>query len=158
MKSEFEKINEHVSKNKVQEFNLMEQFNNRFLLENKLRDYEVENRNLREEKQRFEVDYKVLIERHAELKKTAETNENELNFLKLKQAEEVVAIETKLDKMSREMELLQRDNNTLRVNEARLRQEILNLEKQRDTYQEKYQDHKTKNNLLNSKLSEVYSC
>jgi hypothetical protein len=155
MKSEFEKMNENVSRNKVQEYNLMEQFNNRFLLENKLRDLEVENRSLREDKQRFEVDYKVLLERHSELKKSAETSENELNFLKLKQADEVSAIETKLDKMSREMETLQRDNNTLRVNEARLRQEILNLEKQRDTYQEKYQDHKTKNNLLNSKLAEV---
>jgi chromosome segregation ATPase len=155
MKTEFEKLNEQASKNKVQEFSLMEQFNNRFLLENKLRDYEVENRTLREEKQRFEVDYKVLLERFTELKKVADERDSELNYLKIKQADEVANIETKLDKMSKEMDILQRDNNTLRVNEARLRQEILNLEKQRDTYQEKYQDHKTKNNLLNSKLTEV---
>lgn len=57
--------------------------------------------------------------------------------------------------MSKDMEYLQRENSSLRLNEERLRQESLNLEKQRDNYHEKYQDHKTKNNLLNTKLAEV---
>jgi hypothetical protein len=130
----------------------MEHFNNRFLLANKLRDYDVENRTLLEEKQRFDVDYKVLFERFIELKNVADERDNELNYLKIKQSDEVVSIETKLDKRKW---ILQSDYNTLIVNEARLRQEILNLEKQRDNYREKCQDHKTKNNLLNSKLTEV---
>jgi hypothetical protein len=57
--------------------------------------------------------------------------------------------------MSKEMEYLQRENGTLRINEERLRQELLNLEKQRDNYHEKYQDYKAKNNILNTKLGEV---
>lgn len=57
--------------------------------------------------------------------------------------------------MTKDIEYLQRDNNTLRSNEERIRQETFNLEKQRDNYREKYQETKSKNNILNSKLSEV---
>ena len=57
--------------------------------------------------------------------------------------------------MAKEIEHLQRDNNALRSNEERLRQEMLNLEKQRDNYREKYQETKSKNNILNTKLTEV---
>ena len=57
--------------------------------------------------------------------------------------------------MSKEIENLQRDNNVLRHNEERIRQESLGFEKQRDNYREKYQDIKSKNNILNTKLSEV---
>jgi hypothetical protein len=57
--------------------------------------------------------------------------------------------------MTKQMETLQRENNTMRNNEERLRQEVLNLEKQRDNYHEKYQDNKNKNNILNTKLAEV---
>jgi hypothetical protein len=133
----------------------MEQFNNRLMTENKLRDYELENKSLRDEKQKLEVDYRVLLERQNEIKKQSENTESELNYLKNRQTEEVTLIESRLDKMSKEMDILQKDNNSLRINEARLRQEIINLEKTRDSYQEKYQDYKTKNNLLNAKLTEV---
>lgn len=57
--------------------------------------------------------------------------------------------------MAREIEHLQRDNNTLRSNEERIRQELVNLEKQRDNYREKYQETKSKNTILNTKLTEV---
>lgn len=57
--------------------------------------------------------------------------------------------------MAKEIEHLQRDNNALRSNEERIRQELLNFEKQRDNYREKYQETKSKNNILNAKLAEV---
>jgi hypothetical protein len=58
--------------------------------------------------------------------------------------------------MSREIENLQRDNNVLRSNEERIRQEAINFERQRDNYREKYQEIKSKNSILNTKLTEVY--
>ena len=57
--------------------------------------------------------------------------------------------------MKREIEKLQKENSTLRSNDERQRQEILSLEKQRDSYKEKYQEQKSKNTLLNSKLAEI---
>ncbi len=134
---------------------IIEQFNNRLMMENRMRDLETDNKNLRDEKQRVEIDYRVLVERHNEMKRQAESTQKELEFIRNKQADEVASIEAQLDKMSKEMDSLQKDNNTLRVNEGRIRQDVLNLEKQRDNYQEKYQDYKTKNNILNNKLTEV---
>lgn len=57
--------------------------------------------------------------------------------------------------MTREIDNLQRDNNALRQNEERIRTESLGFERQRDNYREKYQDIKSKNNILNTKLEEV---
>lgn len=155
MKCEIDKLNENNSKIKTQEHNLVEQLNLRFTTENRIRDLEIDNKTLREEKQKFEVDYKVLLERHNELKKVHEQTESELNFLKIRQNEEVNNIEVKLDKMGKEIEIQQRENSQLRLAEERMRQEISNLEKQRDNYRDKYQDFKLKNNVLNTKLTEV---
>ena len=63
--------------------------------------------------------------------------------------------ENKLEKMNKDIENLQRENNNLRSNEERLRQENLNNEKQRDNFRNKYQEHKTKNSILNLKISEI---
>ena len=154
-KSEIEKLNENMSRVKVQEHSLLDQMNQRFLFENKMRELETDNRTLRDEKQKFEVEFRVLSERHSELKKVYELTESELNYLKLKQTEEVNNIETKLEKMTKEIESLQRENNNLRVNEERIRTELIAMEKQRDSYRDKYQDYKGKNNILNVKLAEV---
>jgi hypothetical protein len=158
MKGEIEKLNETVSKTKVQEHNYMEQMNQRFMTENRMRELENECRNLRDEKQKFEIEFRVLSERHNEMRKNYENSESELNYIKTKQTEEVNAIETKLEKMSKEIEYLQRENHQLRTNEERLRTELNSLEKQRDNYRDKYQDYKQKNNILNVKLNEVRSC
>ena len=71
----------------MQEQNSMDQLNIRFVLENKIKDLENENRNIRDEKQRYEIDFKVLQERHFELKKNFDATDNELNFIKIKQQE-----------------------------------------------------------------------
>jgi len=71
----------------MQEQNAVDQLNIRFVLDNKIKDLENENRNIRDEKQRYEIDFKVLQERHLEIKKNFDVNENELNFVKHKQAE-----------------------------------------------------------------------
>jgi hypothetical protein len=86
-KLDLEKANESLSKSKLQENNAVDQLNIRFVLENKIKDLENENRNTRDEKQRYEIDFKVLQERHLELKKNFDANENELHFVKHKQAE-----------------------------------------------------------------------
>ena len=72
LKNEIEKLSENFNKVKIQDQNMMEHFNQKFIYENKIRDLEIENRSLRDEKQKYEVDFKVLSERHFELKKNSE--------------------------------------------------------------------------------------
>lgn len=87
LKIDFEKANDIISRSKFQEEKNIDHLNFRFVLENKIKDLENENRTIREEKQKYEIDFKVLQERHLELKKNSDVNENELNYVKLKQAE-----------------------------------------------------------------------
>jgi len=130
-------------------------FNYRLNAETRIRELESENRRNLEEKQRYEIDYKVIYERFNELKKNHEISESELYQMKNKQNDEMHGLKGKLEKMSSELEFIQRENNTLRMNEERLRTELSNLEKQRDSYRDKYQDYKGKNNVTSSKLMDV---
>jgi hypothetical protein len=58
-----------------------------FTLENKIRDLESTNKSLFNEKQKFEIDYKVVSERFNELKQNYDSMENNFNNLKNKQIE-----------------------------------------------------------------------
>lgn len=144
-----------ITNNKILDNNINDHFNYRMATEMKMREMEQENKKNFDERQKFEIDYRVLLERYNELKRISSTSDTELNFLKNKQNDEMIILETRLVKMQQELEFIQRENNNLRVNDERLRNEINNLEKQRDTYSEKYHDYKGRNNLLNSKLEEV---
>ena len=155
IEKELQIANENLAKNKIQEQNLVESFNQRVIIENRVRDTESELAKLREEKSKYEIEYRVNKERYEELKKNYDNVISTLNLTKQGHDEEVSKIEEKIDLLTREIEKLQKENSTLRSNDERQRQEILSLEKQRDSYKEKYQEQKSKNTLLNSKLAEI---
>ena len=48
---------------------------------------ENENKSIRDHKQRYEIDYKVIQERHSESTNNYDQVENELNFFKNRQSE-----------------------------------------------------------------------
>ena len=60
----------------------------------------------------------------------------------------------KFDKMTRQIESLSIENNQLRLNEDRIKQESINNEKQKEIYYEKYQDYKNKYKLMNDKIKD----
>ena len=92
IKLNLESTNEALSKNKIQEHSQADQLSVRFVLENKIKDLENENRSIRDEKQRYEIDYKVIQERHLELKKNFDKVDSELNFVKHRQSEVIYFI------------------------------------------------------------------
>ena len=155
IEKELKEAKEKIEKSKIQEQNLVDQFNQRVIIENKVRDTENELNKLREEKSKFEIEYRVNKERYEELKKNYDNLVNTFNITKQTHDDEVTKIEEKIDLMTREMEKLQKENTTMRATDERQRQEILSLEKQRDSYKEKYQEQKNKNNLLTTKLAEI---
>jgi len=123
--------------------------------DNKVKEAESELKKCREEKQKYEVESRILEEKYTDLRKTHEVMEKDYNFLKNKQNEEIINFEGRLEKMTRELETLQRENNNLRNNEIRIRQELSNFETQRDNYRDKYQETKLKNNQMSTKMTEV---
>jgi hypothetical protein len=134
----------------------------RFQMDIKIKELDIENKTLRNDKQKLDIEAKILMEKFNEISKRSDQESKELIFLKNKQADVRILykkdfnlFETKIERMMREMESLQRENNNLRNNEERLRQDILSAEKQRDIFRDKYQDYKTKANIMTTKLAEI---
>ena len=74
-----------LEKSKCYENSAEENYTIRFQTAMKMRELENENKSLLNEKNKYEVDYKVISERYNELKTKYGNDENELTFLKNKQ-------------------------------------------------------------------------
>ena len=57
--------------------------------------------------------------------------------------------------MTKDVECLQREKCKLESHLEILKQDLLICEKQRDHFRDKFHDYKARNNVMNSKLSEI---
>ena len=57
--------------------------------------------------------------------------------------------------MTKDVECLQREKSKLESHLEILKQDLLICEKQRDHFRDKFHDYKARNNVMNSKLSEI---
>ena len=144
-----------IDKSKMNETSLEQYYNERLMLQNRMRDNENELRKAIEEKSKYEIDFKVLQSRFNELQNKYDRINDEYNNSKQLHDEEFNKIEDKIDKLTREIEKLQGENSGLRQENERQRGEINNLGVQRDNYREKYEEQKNKNDLLSVKIGEI---
>jgi hypothetical protein len=146
---------EIIDKNNIGEKNLENFYNEKLILQNKMRDNENELRKAMEEKNKYEIDFKVLQEKFSELNEKYKKINDEYTNNKKSHDEEVNKIEDKIDKLMREIERLQSENNGLRQDNERQRIEISSIGSQRDNYREKYEEQKNKNDLLSGKIADI---
>lgn len=156
-KLEIERLNDLVAKHKKAEVNNTDFMNDRYSIENRLRQLDAENKALLQDKQKLEVDFRVLEERHGDLKANYNKETHELKSVLAKHKEEIGNIEGKFDKMSMQIEKLSIENNQLRIQEDKLRQDLLACERMKDDNYEKYQEYKNKYNIMNTKLGDMES-
>jgi len=144
-----------IDKNKIGEKNLENFYNEKLMLQNKMRDNENELKKALEEKNKYEIDFKVLQGKFCELNgKFCKINNEYANSKKIHD-EEVNKIEDKINKLMREIERLQRENSGLRQDNGRQRMEISSIGSQRDNFREKYEEQKNKNDLLSGKIADI---
>ena len=146
---------ETIDKTKLNETSLEQYYNERLMLQNRMRDNENELRKAIEEKSKYEIDFKVLQSRFTELQNKYDKINDEYNNSKQIHNDEFNKIEDQIDKLTREIEKLQGENNGLRQDNERQRVEINTLGAQRDNYREKYEEQKNKNDLLCGKISDI---
>ena len=146
---------ETIEKNKIKETSLEQYYNERLMLQNKMRDNETELRKTQEEKSKYEIDFKVLQARFSELQIKNEKLNEEYNENKKKHNDEINKIEEKIDILMKEIEKLQKENGNLRVDNEKKINDINNISIQRDNFKEKFDEEKKKNELLCAKIGEI---
>ena len=144
-----------IDKGKLNETSLEQYYNERLMLQNRMRDNDIELKKALEEKSKYEIDFKVLQERFNELQIKYNKTNDELTNSKQIHDDELNKIEDKIDKLTREIEKLQGENNGLRQDNERQRIEINSIGQQRDNFREKYEEQKNKNDLLTEKIGEI---
>ena len=155
IEKELRDARETIEKSKLNETSLEQYYNERLMLQNRMRDNENELRKTIEEKSKYEIDFKVLQARFNELQNKYDKINDEYTNSKQIHEDELNKIEDKIDKLTREIEKLQGENNGLRQDNERQRMEINSLGAQRDNFREKYEEQKNKNDLLCGKIGEI---
>ena len=146
---------ETIDKIKLKETSLEQYYNERLMLQNRMRDNETELRKVQEEKSKYEIDFKVLQARYTELQTKHEKINEEYNENKKKHDEEYNKIEEKIDLLKKEIEKLQKENGGLRLDNEKKGNDINTISMQRDDFKEKFEEEKKRNEILCEKINEI---
>ena len=146
---------ETIDKIKLKETSLEQYYNERLMLQNRMRDNETELRKVQEEKSKYEIDFKVLQARYTELQTKHEKINEEYNENKKKHDEEYNKIEEKIDLLKKEIEKLQKENGGLRLDNEKKGNDINTISMQRDDFKEKFEEEKRRNEILCEKINEI---
>ena len=142
-------------KYKINEINIEKLLNEKLYLNSKIIEDEKEYRRMKDEKENFEVEYKVLATKYNELKNDYDLMHNDYCSIKMEHDGQFRKIEDRVDNLMREIEKLQNENNMLRNENERRRIELNGIGNERDDYKDKYNEEKNKNDLLNNKIGEI---
>ena len=134
---------------------LLNNYNERFLLQNKIKDLENNYDIIKKEKTKYEVDYKVLLSKYEEIKEKYDKMNFEYINNKQMHDNELYNIDNKINNLSKEIEKLQIENSDLRKDNEKQRNILNLLNSERDMYKEKFEEKKYENDLLNKKIFEV---
>ena len=134
---------------------LQKNFNERYLLQNKLKDLENSYNVVQKEKMQYEVDYKVLLSKYEEIKEKYDKCNYELINNKQIHDNELYNIDNKINDLSKEVEKLRFENSELRRENEKQRNGLNMMTGERDRYKEKFEEKKYENDLLNKKIYEV---
>ena len=146
---------ETIEKNKLKETSLEQYYNERLMLQNRMRDNESELRKTQEEKSKYEIDFKVLQARFNELQIKDKKLNQEYTESKKKHDEEINKIEEKIEILMKEIEKLQKENGNLRLDNEKKINDINNITIQRDNFKEKFDEEKKRNELLIGRIGEI---
>ena len=142
-------------KYKINEINIEKLLNEKLFLNSKINEDEKNYNKMKEEKEKYEIEYKVLNAKYMELKNNYDLLHNDYCNIKINHDEQFNQIEYKIDNLLKEIEKLQNENNILRNENEKQRLDVNNIINQRDDYKEKYNEQKNKNDLLCVKINEI---
>ena len=150
--NEYKSLNE---KSKINEASLEKSYNDRLILQTQVCDTENNLKKIEEEKSNLEIKYNVILKQHEELKQNYDLIYNEYNNMKEVHEDELGKIEEKIDFLVKEVEKLQNENSILIKENEQQRLEKNAIILQKDNFKEKFEDQKSKNDILSGKILEI---
>ena len=152
LSSQIDNANCLISQAKIRENNLQNEINKRSNIEELLKETEIECQNINKVKNQIEIDYKILLDKYNRLKEKSDNDEKCLIYIKNQQEEKMNEIDEKLNKMFYEIESLKQENSDLRNSIDNTRKNNEKMNQMKVNYNEKLNEEKLKNNLLNKDL------
>lgn len=152
---QIEKTNNIITQVKAREAQIMDNINQRLVIENKMRDTDYELKTIRDKYSELQIQYNLLHNNYDGLVVQKEKSQNDLNMLSKIQNEKIMEIELKLNAMAHEIDSLRKENDSLRMETERYRNALKEVEKGRDEFKDKYHEQKCRNDLLEGKIVEI---
>ncbi len=152
LSSQIDNANCLISQAKIRENNLQNEINKRSNIEELLKETEIECQNINKVKNQIEIDYKILLDKYNRLKEKSDNDEKCLIYIKNQQEEKMNEIDETLNKMFYEIESLKQENSDLRISIDNTRKNNEKMNQMKVNYNEKLNEEKLKNNLLNKDL------
>ena len=148
-------INIKEEKNKMNEINIEKILNEKNDINIKYEENKNELNKLKEEKDYYEVEYKVLIKEFNELKNNYDIILNENNKIKINHDEQLNSVEIKVDNLLNEIDKLRNENNILRKENETQRNNINEINNENALYKEQINEIKKENEIINIKYNEL---
>ena len=148
-------IKKQEEKNKMNEINMEKILNEKISLDKKLEENIIDMNKLKEEKDYYEIEYKVLSKEFTELKNNYDILLSEFNQVKENHDQQLNGVEEKVDNLLNEIDKLRNENTNLRKDNENQRLNLTELKKENNEYNSKINELKKENELINIKYNEI---
>ena len=142
-------------KNKINEINIEKMLNEKIQIDSKLKENEKEMNTLKEEKEHYEVEYKVLSKQFNELKSDYNKLLNNFNETKNNHNIQLNDVEEKVDNLLNEIDKLRNENSLLRKDNENQGLSLNKINDENSEYKEHIIEIKKENEMLNKKYNEL---
>ena len=144
-----------IKNNKISNNTFEETFKQKIEAESKIKDLIYNLNQLNEEKNKFEADNRIIVERYNELEKEYDKLKNDCCLMKNNYDNQVSLIDKKITSLSSEVEILQKQNINLRNNDEKIRNDYTNLLEEKNQLSNLLTEQKSKNDILNIQMEDI---
>ena len=148
-------VNQKITQIKIISQNEKEIMDKQIYFEEKINEKDFECKKILEDNNKINLEYNLLNDKYIRLKEKNNEEEKELNTLKKIQEEKISEIEKKLCLLIEEMNKLKNENIDLKTKNDNYRNNIMNNDREKNEYYNKYKEQKLKNDMINKEIKDI---
>lgn len=127
----------------------------KYILENKIKELEKENRRLIEDKGKVEVELSITSDRFSELKQKHDYAKNEITNTKNKYSEEISLLEKRIAEIKENYDVIRIEHKSVKTNEDKYKHELLVTRMEKEALEDKFLASRSKNDELSKRIQDM---